>query len=146
MDIASRCHCGNISLTFHWPEAGPTIPVRACSCSFCAKHAGVHTSHPQGRVDVRIADPALVERYRFGTGTADFHICKTCGAAPVVTSTIAGKLYAVVNVNCFEGIDRSKLVAAVSDFEDETMEDRLDRRRRNWIPDVTFSPQDAAFE
>lgn len=138
--IASRCHCGNISLEFHWPGDGPLIPVRACGCSFCTKHGGVHTSHPDGRVDVRVDAPDLVERYRFGHRTADFHVCKRCGAVPVITSMIDGELYAVVNVNCFEGVDRETLVASASDFEGENAQSRLDRRKRHWIADVTFDP------
>ena len=136
--IDGRCHCGNIELTFYWPGTGGTIPVRACSCSFCVKHGGVYTSHPKGRLDVRIADPSEVEQYRFGTETAEFHICRRCGVVPVVTSTIEGTRYAVVNVNSFENVDRSELDSSVTDFDGETTEGRLARRQRNWIPDVSI--------
>ena len=57
---------------------------------------------------------------------------------PLVTSTIEGQRYAVVNVNSFENVDRSALDTSVTDFEGETTESRLARRQRNWIPDVTF--------
>ncbi len=136
--IEGGCHCGNIRFTLFWPGAGESIPVRACGCSFCVKHGGTYTSHPGARVDVRIADPAAVERYRFGTGTADFHICRACGVVPVITGEMEGKLYCVVNVNTFEGFDPAQFIRSDADFEGESLETRLARRRRNWIPDVRF--------
>ena len=85
---------------------------------------------------MQIADEPRVTRDRFGTKTADFHVCTTCGAIPVVTCTIEGRRYAVFNVNTFEGVDRLQLVETPSSFEGETTEDRLARRRRNWTPEA----------
>jgi len=136
--IAGGCHCGNIFFDFQLPEPGGAIPVRACGCTFRRKHGGVYTSHPEGRIDVRIKDAALVERYRFGTGTADFHICRMCGVVPFVTSRIDDALYAVVSVNSFEGVEAAQFEQSASDFDGETVENRLARRRRNWIPEVVI--------
>jgi hypothetical protein len=136
--IEGGCHCGNIRFAFHWPGAGETIPVRACGCDFCTKHGGVWTSHPEGRLDVRIRDAAGVGRYRFGTSTADFHVCTACGVVPLVTSAIDGRDYAVVNVNCFENVDPAELDRASTDFDGESTGDRLARRKRNWIGAITF--------
>ena len=138
--IDGACHCGNIRFVFHWPQAEGLIPVRACGCSFCRKHGGVYTSHPRGRLAVEIADEERLQRYRFGTGTADFLICRSCGVVPLVTSAIEDRLYAVVNVNTFEGVERAELDEAPTDFEGETTEGRLARRQRNWIPEVSFGP------
>jgi hypothetical protein len=113
--IDGSCHCGNISFEFVWPDADPTIPVRACGCSMCTKHRGVWTSHPLGRFRLRIGDDTKVTRYRFGTRTAR---------------------YAVVNVNTFDNVDRSQLVESATDFEGESTESRLARRRRNWTPEA----------
>lgn len=135
--IDGRCHCGNISYEFIWPESGSQIPVRACSCSFCLKHGAVYTSHPDCQLTAQISDPALVNKYSFGTKTADFYVCSGCGAVPFVTSKIEGNEYAVVNVNTFEGVDRTELDATVTDFGGESVADRLDRRKRKWIPRVT---------
>jgi len=110
--------------------------VRACGCSFCRKHGGVYTSHPGGKLAARIERASQAERYRFGTETADFHICRACGVVPFVTSEIDGTLYAVVNVNSFEGDD--ELDSSPTDFDGETVATRLARRRRNWIPEVTI--------
>ena len=97
------------------------------------------TSNPAGSLEVRIADPALVSKYAFGTQTAQFHICARCGIVPVVTSRIDGRLYAVVSVNAFEGVDRSRLRPVPASFDAEDEEARLARRKRNWIADVKFT-------
>jgi len=57
---------------------------------------------------------------------------------PVVTSRIDDRLYAVVNVNAFEGVDPSLLRRASTTFDDETESARLARRKRNWIAKVDY--------
>ena len=136
--IPGKCHCGNISFSLAWEPEPAQIPARACGCSFCLKHGGVWTSNPKGALKVAVKDPSAVSRYAFGTGTAEFHICARCGVVPVVTSTLDGRLYAVVSVNAFEGIDPARIRRAPADFEGEATEARLARRKRNWIPDVVF--------
>ena len=139
MRIEGKCHCGNITYVLQWPGAGTNIPVRACSCTFCTKHGGVYTSHGDAVLAAVVHDESLVSRYRFGTKTAEFYLCSRCGVVPFVTSRIEDNLYAVVNVNSFEGIDPSCFSRAITDFDGETTESRLDRRKRNWIPSVTFA-------
>ena len=139
MLISGRCHCGNITFALAWKPEPAEIPVRACTCSFCVKHGGVWTSCPTGSLKVRVKDPSRVSRYSFGTKTAEFHICSGCGIVPVVTSRIEGRLYAVVSVNAFEGVEPSLLRRAPASFDGESEEVRLARRARNWIGDVEFA-------
>jgi len=139
MHIEGKCHCGNITFRLRWPGDGSDIPVRACSCSFCTKHGGTYTSHRDAELAAVVHDETLVTPYRFGTETADFYICSRCGVVPFVISMIEDRLYAVVNVNSFEGIDPSRFSRAVTDFDGETTDSRLDRRKRNWIPSVTVT-------
>ena len=103
----------------------------------CTKHGAAWTSNPHGRFSLHIADDTRARRHQFGTGTADFHVCSTCSVAPIVTCVIAGRRYAVVNVNTFDDVARSELVTSPADFEGETPENRLARRRRNWTPEAT---------
>jgi hypothetical protein len=138
--IHGSCHCGNIRFTLDWPGPGQAIPVRACGCGHCRKHRGVWTSHPSGRFRMSVADPSQSGQYRFGTKTADFHVCRTCGIVPIVTCVIDGARYAVVNVNTFDNVDRSELAEAPSNFEGENLEGRLARRRRNWTPESPRAP------
>jgi len=52
---------------------------------------------------------------------------------------IEGIRYAVFNVNTFDDVDRSELVETATNFEGETKENRLARRRRNWTPEAASS-------
>jgi hypothetical protein len=139
MEIAGRCHCGNISFVFTVAPDPIEIPARACSCSFCVKHGGVWTSSASGSLSVTVRAAAQVARYSFGTRTADFHVCTACGVVPLVTSRIAGREYAVVSVNAFEGVPESMLRRTPASFDGEGQEERLARRARNWIPNVTYT-------
>lgn len=136
MLIQGKCHCGNIAFSLTWEPDPVEIPARACTCSFCTKHGGVWTSHPKGALEVVVKEPALVSKYAFGTETAEFHICTRCGIAPLVTSRIDDHLYAVVNVNTFEGVDPPLFRRTSASFEAEEKDSRLARRKRNWIANV----------
>jgi hypothetical protein len=136
MNISGKCHCGNIAFELQWDESPPKIPARACGCSFCVKHGGIWTSNPKSRLAVVIREPSLVSKYIFGSRTATFHVCARCGTVPLVTSEIANRLYAVVNVNALDNIEESWLDRAAANFEGEDVESRLARRKRNWIADV----------
>lgn len=138
MKIEGRCHCGNVTYVFHWPGDESVIPVRSCGCTFCVKHGGTYTSHRDAKLVAVIRDEASVSKYRFGTNTADFFVCSRCGTVPFVTSEIHGRIFAVVNVNTFEGVDRTILKQSATDFDGEDTESRLDRRRRTWIPNVAI--------
>jgi hypothetical protein len=132
--IHGSCHCGNMRFRFEWPEPGSPIPVRACGCDLCSKHKAVWTSHPNGRLSLAIADNAQINRYRFGTRTADFHVCKVCGVMPVTTCIISSRTFSVVNIHSFSEIDASRYVERKTDFEGETVASRLARRERTWTP------------
>lgn len=138
MLINGKCHCSNISWTLDWQPAPSVIPARACNCSFCLKHGGVWTSCPTGSLKVTVKDPSAVSKYEFETKTAQFHICTRCGIVPLVTSQIDGRLYAVVSVLAFEGVDPAMIQRSPASFDGEGTASRLERRKRNWIGDVRF--------
>ena len=138
MVINGACHCGNISFTLDWLPSPSEIPARACGCSFCVKHGGVWTSAPNAALKIKVKEQSSVSRYAFGTRTAEFHVCSCCGVVPVVTSEIAGRLYAVVNVNTFDAVAASLLRRSSANFDGEGTDSRLERRARNWIGRVQF--------
>jgi hypothetical protein len=138
MLIRGKCHCGNIGFSLKWEPDPTEIQARMCDCSFCVKHGGVWTSNPRGSLEIRIQDRSLVPGYEFGTKTAQFHVCGRCGIVPVVTSRIDDRLYAVVSVNAFEGIDPAMIRKAPASFDGEGTDSRLARRKRGWIGDVRF--------
>lgn len=139
MEITGKCHCGRLTYEVSLPFEGDSIPVRRCSCTFCRKHGAVYTSHPAGSLRATIRGGAGPSGYSFATGTAEFHVCPTCGVVPFVTSEIDNSLRAVVNVNTLEGIDPSHFAETTTNFDGEDTETRLARRLRNWIPSVSIT-------
>jgi hypothetical protein len=128
------CHCGNLALRLHLSQAPEDTPLRACSCSFCRAHSTRTASDPHGSVEIWAEDWSLVEPYRFGSGTANFLICRRCGVyIGAVCETTAGTR-AVINTNCLE--DRAAFIRqpAPVDHDGETTEHRIARRAANWTP------------
>ena len=82
------CHCGNLTYTLEWPE-GEEMPFRRCSCSFCARHGSIFTSHPRAALAGLVRDRTVLSRYTFATRTAEFFVCARCGVAPWATSVIS---------------------------------------------------------
>jgi hypothetical protein len=139
MRIEGKCHCGNIRYGLDWPADAAEMKARVCGCTFCTKHGGSWTSHREAQLVAQVRDVSLVSKYRFGTATADFHVCSRCGVVPFVTSEIDDHLYAVVNVNTFEGVDLSSLARTAASFDGEGTGERLERRKSNWIRNVRIS-------
>jgi hypothetical protein len=54
-------------------------------------------------------------------------------------SNIDGRDYAVVNVFTFDDSEAMEFEVSSTDFDGETIEERLTRRARNWIPAVSIS-------
>ena len=135
--LEGSCHCGN--LRFSFPMANPRVwrfRSRACSCGLCMKHKAVWTSHPHGRFSLVVGDEDQLNCYRFGSKTADFHVCRACWVMPITTCLIASTGYAVVNIQTFNGVDHGRFVHRATDFEGETIEPRLARRQQTWTPEV----------
>ena len=84
-----------------------------------------------------VENDAQVSLYRFGTRTAEFHVCAVCGVVPFVTSEIDGSLYAVVNIATFEGNESRTFEVSGTDFDGEDEVSRLARRQQNWIGNVS---------
>jgi hypothetical protein len=136
MLINGKCHCGNIELELLWNDEATALPARACQCSFCVKHGAVWTSGASAELIVRIRDQTQVSKYRFGTATARFLVCGNCGMVPVALCEIDGRLQAVVNINTLENVTPAALQRTATHFDAESVESRLARRKRTWIPKV----------
>jgi hypothetical protein len=128
------CHCGNLALCLRLSQAPEDTPLRACGCSFSRAHNTRTASDAHGSVEIWAEDWSLVEPYRFGSGTAEFLICRRCGVyvGAVCVTTIGA--CAVINTNCLE--DRATFIRqpAPVDHDGEATEDRLARRAANWTP------------
>jgi hypothetical protein len=133
------CHCGNIGVRLRLSRAPEQMPLRSCSCSFCRSHGTRTVSDRDGDVAINAADRSLLERYRFGSRTADYLLCRRCGVyVGAVCETTSG-LRAVVNVNCLEDRARFTQTPASPDYHGEPTEARLGRRAANWMPAVVMA-------
>jgi hypothetical protein len=136
MEHQGGCHCGNLRVQVRLTISPDEMRVRSCACSFCRSHGTRTVSDPAGQADFWAADWSFVERYRFGSRTADYLLCRRCGVyAGAVCETPAGRR-AVINTRCLD--DRAAFVreATHPDHDGENVEDRLARRAMNWTPTV----------
>ena len=107
MEHRGGCHCGNLSLTLRLSQPPAEVRLRACGCSFCRAHNTRTTSDPEGVG--RDPGRGLVagrSRTGFGSGTAEFLLCRRCGVyIGAVCDTPAG-LRATINTNSLD--DRAR--------------------------------------
>ncbi len=130
------CHCGNICVRLTLSKPAAEMPLRSCSCSFCRAHGTRTLSDRDGLVEIAATDWGLVERYRFGSRTADYLLCRRCGVyVGAICDTGAG-LRAVVNVNCLEDRAAFTRPPAAPNYDGEATNARLERRAMNWMPAV----------
>lgn len=134
MEHRGGCHCGNLRVSLRLTQAPAEVRLRACGCSFCRAHNTRTTSDPNGAVDIWAGDWGLVERYRFGTRTAEFLICRCCGVYIGAIGQEGTGTFAVINTNCLD--DRAAFTQAPVpvDHGGEATQDRLVRRAANWTP------------
>lgn len=110
--------------------------LRACSCTFCRAHVARTLADPEGLAEISAADWSRVAHYRFGTRTADYLICSSCGVYLGAVCETGNGLRAVINVNSLDDSAQFKQTPVVHDYDGETPEARLARRALRWMPAV----------
>ena len=128
-----QCHCGAIKVALRSSKAASQLGARSCRCSFCKAHGASWTSDPGGQLEITLPRERL-SRYTFGTGTAEFLICATCGVVPAVIWKDTDRLLGVARVNCLAESEVLLANVGQADFEGETEAKRLERRARSWTP------------
>jgi hypothetical protein len=134
--LTGACHCGAVSYELLWPDPFDAVPARRCSCSYCTRFNGTWTSHPDASLIIDTSAGPPPGRYRFGTGTADFLFCKACGVTVAALCDTSGGQKAVVNINTLDDGQNLDFDHSDSDFDDESLAQRLDRRMDRWIGTV----------
>lgn len=134
IDHDGRCHCGNIELTYRSAVPPGETEVRACQCTFCRKHGADAVSDANGAAEIRVRDQDLLERYRFGHGSADFFVCRRCGVFVAAVMVERDRTLAVLVVNTFDDRDQFARPPSPMDFGPEDDASRLARRRARWTP------------
>ncbi len=137
--LAGRCHCGNMEALFETPNRPESLALRACACGFCRAHGMRATSDPAGRLTVTLRDPEGVNRYRFGLGTADFFVCRTCGVYLAAVMSEGDDAWGIVNINALDDSDAFTQVIAAMDYGAEDEDGRRARRRAKWTPATVVS-------
>jgi hypothetical protein len=128
------CHCGNIGVRLQLSRAPELMPLRSCACAFCRSHGTRTLSDRDGSVEITASDWSLVERYQFGSRTADYLLCRRCGVYVGAVCATGSGLRAVVNVNCLDDRAVFSQTPAAPDYDGESTDARLDRRATNWMP------------
>jgi hypothetical protein len=81
--------------------------VTECNCSICTKKGFLHLIVPRDRFELLSGESELTT-YRFNTGVAQHHFCRTCGVHSFyVPRSDPDKID--VNVRCLEGVDLASL-------------------------------------
>jgi hypothetical protein len=137
--LKGGCHCKNIQFEFKTQVEFPNLSVRRCDCSYCTKSGTRYVSDPAGDLVVNIESREQLQPYQFGTKSAKFLVCKTCGIVALALCEIDGHTYGIVNVNALDEADHFSRHASVMSYEGESLEDRLARRKKNWIGTVHIS-------
>jgi hypothetical protein len=133
IEYLARCHCGALTARYRTGVAPDAWAVRACQCSFCRSHGALMTSDPDGSLDFRSGDVALVQRYRFGGRTADFMVCRECGIYVGVQMVSDKGRFGVLNVLALRPV-LALSAAEPMDYGAESPEARRLRRETRWTP------------
>jgi len=131
--VQGRCHCGNISLRVGLARPLQSYGPRVCDCDFCRLHGAAYVSDPEGSLEIRIADPGLVEHYRQGSQTAEFLICQRCGVYVCALYRTAAQVLGVVNIRI---LDPAVVFGSAQSISPKTLSanDKIVRWRTLWFP------------
>jgi hypothetical protein len=133
MILRGACHCGQVEVAFETATPVADLPLRACGCSFCRRHGTKAVADPKGRLTIS-APPNGLNRYRFGLRTADYLICRTCGAYIAAVISGHGEERATLNVTATAIPGLADRHAEPVDYDRESAEDRRARRLTTWTP------------
>jgi hypothetical protein len=134
MDYFARCHCGGLSA--HYRTALPTAswPLRACQCAFCTAHGALSTSDPNGSLSFSAGQPGLLRRYQFGTRTAEFLICGSCGVYLGAVMSHGAQRWGVLNARALQPPPRDLPAPQPMQYGAEGSDERAQRRTARWTP------------
>ena len=128
------CHCGNIRVRFETAHLVSQLPLRACQCRFCRKHAVRTTSDPHGRLFIDVSQPEALSRYSFSLHAAEFLVCARCGVYVGAALSEGHRHVATLNVNVLQDDVFADQQPQPADYQGENAVDRRQRRLRMWTP------------
>jgi ketosteroid isomerase-like protein len=120
-ELAGSCHCGRV----RFAVTGDLTEVTECNCSICRRKGYLHWIVPREAFRLVAGEDALAT-YRFNTGVAQHHFCRTCGVASFyVPRSHPDRID--VNARCLEEVDLGAL--AVRHFDGRDWEANVERLR-----------------
>jgi hypothetical protein len=134
MEFVAGCHCGALSARYQTMLPTASWSMRACQCAFCIAHGAVSTSDPNGSMSFSVSEPDLLQRYQFGTRSADFLICKSCGVFVGVVMTHGTQRWGVLNVRTVQPQPSDLPASQPLRYGAEGMRERAQRRTARWTP------------
>ena len=137
MGLASyegSCHCGAVRVALNLTKPAAETQLRACQCTFCTRRGTRTIADPQGRARLSAASPEALIRYQFGSKTANYLICRTCGTYLAAVLETEGRRLAVINVAGLAIDEFRDREPSPVNYDGESAADRVERRRANWMP------------
>jgi hypothetical protein len=128
------CHCGVVKVIYRTDIETARWPLRHDGCSFCRRHGVAGTSDSAGEVMFDISDTSKVRHYRFAQKTADFLLCGECGVFVAAITHTEDGARAVINARVLDDVSLNFNEVTDVHFDDETPEQRAERRSRYWTP------------
>ena len=133
-DYPGSCYCGSIGFRYQTAAAPSDWSIRACQCRFCRAHSAYSASDPAGVLHFSAANPADLQRFRFGLHTADFLLCRRCGVyVGAVIETAAGR-FGIINTHALDAVPDTMAAVAPIDYDGEDTAGRVSRREQRWTP------------
>lgn len=108
---------------------------RACDCDFCSKHGASYLSDPAGTLEIRCESETDVQRYRQGSGNAEWLVCRTCGVMIGTVYNDQGRMLGAVNRNIIVGNHAFGPELPVSPRTLDA-DEKIRRWRKLWFKDV----------
>jgi hypothetical protein len=137
------CHCGALRWQFTTTKLLDDFSPRACDCDYCTRHRAAWISDPAGQLRIH-ASTAKLQRYRQGSGQAEFLLCRDCGVLVAVTARgDDGRLFGAVNRNAFDQRDAFVAETVVSP-QLLAVETKLERWSGVWTPTELVIPRSNA--
>jgi hypothetical protein len=119
------CHCGRVRFRVR----DDLSRVTECNCSMCTKRGYLHLIVPRDRFELLSGEGELTT-YRFNTGVAQHHFCRTCGIHSFyVPRSDPDKID--VNVRCLDAGAVDLATLPVARFDGQHWEDSM-RGRVPW--------------
>ena len=76
LTLGGACHCGAVKFEVTLSEG--LASARRCNCSICRMRGAVAVTAQRDGLKLLQGEDSLAT-YRFNTGVAEHHFCKTCG-------------------------------------------------------------------